>query len=406
MGPDRLMRRRILLAVVLLSAVLLAWNYLRPVPAVAASSTLPVQTVIPGAAPTIPWPATGAGAIGVSGLGAIATSGDARPGPAASIAKVMTALVVLADKKLAAGDAGPSLTLSEVDVQAYESELAQQQSVVKVEAGEQLTELQALEALLIPSGNNIAETLARWDAGSVAAFVDKMNKRAVALGLAKTKFADPAGASADTVSTPSELMRLGVTAMQLPIFAQIVKLAQVQLPVAGVVYNVDAALGKDGIIGIKTGSGFNVGASFLFAASITLSNHAVTIYGCVMGQPTLAAAFAAARALVRAMQPVLVVKQILTRNQAVGAYDTPWGDHSDVLSTFDVLLVEWPGMVLRQQLVGRSLSLDQPIGPGAPAGTLHVTLGDYNLDVPLVTASGLYPAGKVWRITRLPGSNS
>jgi D-alanyl-D-alanine carboxypeptidase (penicillin-binding protein 5/6) len=185
-----------------------------------------------------------------------------------------------------------------------------------------------------------------------------------------------------------------------------VRLPQARLPVAGTVYNVDAALGQDGIIGIKTGSGFNTGANFLFAASVTVTNHTVTIYGCVMGQPTLAAAFSAARALVRAMQPALVVKQILARNQAVGAYDTPWGDHSDVLSIYDVLVVEWPGMVLRQQLVGRTLSIDQPIGPGASAGTLHVTLGDYSLDVPLVTASGLYPAGKLWRITRLPGSNS
>jgi D-alanyl-D-alanine carboxypeptidase (penicillin-binding protein 5/6) len=400
------MRKRILLGFFLLCAALLAWNYLRPVPVVSASSTLPVQSVIPGTTPTLPWPSAGTAAIGVSGLGAIATSGDAQPAPAASTAKVMTALVVLTDKKLAVGDAGPSITITDIDVQAYESDYAQKQSVVKVEAGEQLTEMQALEAMLIPSGNNIAETLARWDAGSVPAFVDKMNKRAVALGLARTKFADPAGASADTLSTPSDLMRLGMAAMQLPVFAQVVKLPRATLPVAGVVYNVNGALGQDGIIGIKTGSGFNVGANFLFAASVTVSNHTVTIFGCVMGQPTLAAAFSAARVLVRAMQPVLVVKQILARNQAVGAYDTPWGDHSDVLSTYDVSVVEWPGMVLRQQLAGRTLSIDNPIAQGAAAGTLHVSLGDYSLDIPLVTASGLYPAGKLWRVTRLPGSNS
>src|SRR5579859_4279024 len=101
----------------------------------------------------------------------------------------MTALVVLTDKKLAVGDAGPSITITDVDVQAYESDYAQKQSVVKVVAGEQLTEMQALEAMLIPSGNNIAETLARWDAGSVAAFVDKMNQRAAALHLTRTTFA-------------------------------------------------------------------------------------------------------------------------------------------------------------------------------------------------------------------------
>jgi serine-type D-Ala-D-Ala carboxypeptidase (penicillin-binding protein 5/6) len=400
------MRRRILLGVALVCAALLGWNYLRPVPAVADSSTLPVQSVIPGTAPVLPWPSAGAAAVGVSGLGPIATSGDAQPAPAASVAKVMTALVVLKDKPLAAGEAGPSITITDQDVQAYRADLAQKQSVVAVEAGEQLTELQAMEAMLIPSGNNIAETLARWDSGSVPAFVDKMNKTATALGLTKSKFADPAGADPATSSTPSELMSLGMAAMQLPAFAQVVKLPQAQLPVAGAVYNVNAVLGKDGIIGIKTGSGFNAGANFLFAASVTVTNHVVTIFGCVMGQPTLADAFSAARALVRALKPALVVQQILARNQAVGAYDTPWGDHSDVLSTYDVSLVEWPGMVLRQQLNGRALSIDQPVAPGSAAGTLHITLGDYKLDVPVVTASSLYPAGKFWRVTRMPGSNS
>jgi serine-type D-Ala-D-Ala carboxypeptidase (penicillin-binding protein 5/6) len=399
------MRWKVLLAVVLIGAGLIAWNYLRPVPAIAASSAVPVQQLVPGDAPALPWPATGSAAVGVSGLGPIATSGDPQPQPAASVTKVMTALIVLADKPLA-GDPGPPITITEEDVQAYQSDLAQKQSVVAVEAGEQLTEFQALEGMLIPSGNNIAETLARWDAGSVQSFVAKMNKRAAALGLTHTKFADPAGAAAETVSVPADLMTLGVAAMQQPVIAQIVKLPQAHLPVAGTVYNVDAVLGQDGIIGIKTGSGFNVGANFLFAATATISNHTITIFGCVMGQPTLAAAFAAARTLVRAMRPALIVKQVVARNQAVAAYDTPWGDHSDVLSTVDVALVEWPGLVLREQLEARTLSIDHPVSPGTSVGFLHVVLGDYKLDVPLQTASELYPAGRIWRVTRLPGQNT
>ena len=93
----------------------------------------------------------------------------------------MTALVVLADKPLAKGDTGPILTMTDQDVATYMADAAEQQSVVPVTAGEQLSEFEALEALLIPSGNNIAETLARWDAGSVAGFVTKMNQRAAAL---------------------------------------------------------------------------------------------------------------------------------------------------------------------------------------------------------------------------------
>jgi D-alanyl-D-alanine carboxypeptidase (penicillin-binding protein 5/6) len=117
-----------------------------------------------------------------------------------------------------------------------------------------------------------------------------MNQQAKKLGLARTKFADPAGVSPDSVSVPSELMSLGITAMKQQAILKIVRQTQVQLPVAGVAYNVDSVLGQDGIVGIKTGSGPSFGASFLFAAEILIGTYPETIYGCVMGQPTLAAA--------------------------------------------------------------------------------------------------------------------
>jgi D-alanyl-D-alanine carboxypeptidase (penicillin-binding protein 5/6) len=39
-----------------------------------------------------------------------------------------------------------------------------------VQLGEELSEYQALQALLLPSANNIAETLARWAFGSIDAY--------------------------------------------------------------------------------------------------------------------------------------------------------------------------------------------------------------------------------------------
>ena len=55
------------------------------------------------------------------------------------------------------------------------------ESVVPIAAGEQLTERQALQALLLPSANNIAAVLARWDAGSTDGFVARMNATARSL---------------------------------------------------------------------------------------------------------------------------------------------------------------------------------------------------------------------------------
>src|ERR671937_484122 len=190
-------------ALLLIVVAAAAINYLRPIPAVAATPTLRSTDVIPGTAPTLPWPARGAAAVGVSGLGFIASSGNEQAIPAASVTKVMTALLLLRDDPLPVGGSGPAYTVTDADVQAYQTDLAQGQSVVRVEAGERLTEMQLLQGMLIPSANNYAEMVARWNgAGSIDAFVAKMNERAAALKMTHTHFADPAGASAQSVSTP------------------------------------------------------------------------------------------------------------------------------------------------------------------------------------------------------------
>ncbi len=319
----------------------------------------------------------------------------------ASVAKVMTALVLLADKPLAKGEAGPILTLTNQDVATYLADKAQGQSVVPVAAGERLSEFEALEALLVPSGNNIAESLALWDSGSVTAFVSKMNQHAAALHLTRTTFADPAGVSTQTVSTPTDLLAMGMAAMQQDAFAQIVNLEQTTLPVAGTVYNVNGALGQSGIVGIKTGSGLDSGADFLFAAAATVDGGDVTLYGCVMGQPTLDAAFKAAEALIGAMQAAVRVRKVATQNHAVGAYETAWGSRSDLLATVDMTLVEWPGMILRERLDIQTLVIERPIASGMAAGKVHFVLGDQQIDVPLVTASPLYPPEATWRLFRI-----
>jgi len=395
------MWRRVAVALLLIVVALAAFNYLRPIPAVAATHLLHTTEVVPGTAPAMPWPGKGSAAVAVAGLGFVGTSGNESAIPAASVTKVMTALLVLEDSKLKKGEDGPNITITDADVRSYESDLADQQSVVKVQAGEQLSLFQVLEGVLIPSANNLTETVARWDAGSIDAFVAKMNKRATDLRLTHTKFADTSGASASSVSTPSDLTMLGMVAMDNEVFAQIVARGQVTLPVAGTVYNVNAVLGQGGIVGIKTGSGLNTGANFLFAANATVDNRTIVIYGCVMGQPTLQVAFATAQALLAAVTPALHVRRIIARNQSVANYTTPWGEQTDLVSAVDVDLAEWPGMVLRQHLAARAIVIDHPVAPRTQEGTEHVVLGDYSFDVPLVTADQLYPPGRLWRVTRV-----
>jgi serine-type D-Ala-D-Ala carboxypeptidase (penicillin-binding protein 5/6) len=395
------MRVRAGVALLLIVAAVAAFQWFRPIPAVAAAALLPSSDKVPGTVPALPWPARGSAAVGVSGLGFIASSGNEQAIPAASVTKVMTALIILLDDPLPLGGSGPTVTVTDADVQAYQDDKSQGQSVVPVEAGERLTEARLLQGMLIPSANNYAEIAARWDGGSVDGFVAKMNARAAAMKMTHTHFADPAGASPQSVSTPTDLLILGIAAMKDPEFASIVAMPQVDLPVAGTVFNVDGVLGQNGIVGIKTGSGLNTGANFLFASNQSVDNHTITIVGCVMGQPTLATAFAAAKSLIAAMTPALHVRRVIARNQSIATYTTPWGNGTFLVSQSDLDLTEWPGMVLRQRLSANALVLDRALPAGSYEGTEQVVLGDYNVDVSLVTTAPMYPPGRLWRLTRV-----
>jgi serine-type D-Ala-D-Ala carboxypeptidase (penicillin-binding protein 5/6) len=386
--------------VLALLVLLLIVNELRPVGAVPAAQTIGSSASVPGDAAPVPWPAAGQAAIGGREGGAVASSPNARPAPIASVAKVMTALVVLDEKPLKEDEAGPSITIGPEDVTEFQQEQANEESVVEVQAGEQLTERQALQGLLIPSGNNIAALLARWASGSVDAHVRRMNARARELGMRRTTFTDASGLSEKTVSVPADLVRLGQAALDQPVIADIVQQAQVVLPVAGIKYNVNYALGQEGIFGIKTGNITAGGAIYLFAGTEQLASGAkTTVVGAVQGLSTLDGAFDAARTLLRAARTSLRTLHVASKDQTVGRYALPWGGGSDVIAAEDLDVLAWPGTVVRETL--RARAVDPPVSPRTAVGSLRVTAGDAVFDLPVANADQLYAPGRLARLTRV-----
>ena len=221
--------------------------------------------------------------------------------PIASVAKVMTAYLVLRDHPLGPDEDGPTITLTDADVADTGRRFGQHESVVPIAAGEQLTERQALQALLLPSANNIAAVLARWDAGSEDQFVARMNAAAQSLGMTHTRYTDPSGYDDATISTAADQLLLVDRAMRLPVFASIVATSSVTLPVAGTVRNTDGLLGHNGFVGVKTGSTDAAGGCFAFRAIRRIDGKHTTITGVVLGQPghdLVAAGLAAADAMV------------------------------------------------------------------------------------------------------------
>jgi len=240
------------------------------------------------ALPAAVWPAYGQAAVQI-GQSQVQAGPNQHVAPIASVAKVMTAYLVFRDHPLALGEDGPAITLTDSDVADTDRRRLRQQSVVSIVAGEQLTERQALEALLLPSANNIAAVLARWDAGSVDRFVARMNAAARSLGATHTRYTDPSGYDDATVSTAAEQVQIVDRAMRLPAFASIVATPSATLPVAGTAYNTDTLLGHNGFVGVKTGSDDAAGGCFAFRASHwidgTPRGYPTTITGVVLGQP-------------------------------------------------------------------------------------------------------------------------
>jgi D-alanyl-D-alanine carboxypeptidase (penicillin-binding protein 5/6) len=407
------MRRRLLsgllvgvpIAVVLLGAgAYLAVALSRTAPALSFRAAR-VPTTFPGGPPRMAWPAGGEAAVEVEGIGPLGSSGGQRPLPIASVAKVMTALVVLHDHPLAAGAEGPEIPITQSDVAVYRADRATGQSVVRVSAGEELTERQALEALLLPSANNVATLLAAWDAGSEAAFVNKMNAQARVLGLSATRYADASGFDPSTVSTARDQARLAMVALTRPGFAQIVAMREVLLPVAGLQPNRDDLLGKMGIVGVKTGNTSEAGGCFVFASRQLVAGRRLTVVGAVLGQPLtpdapqlLDGAFATTSALLRSLTHVLESFGVLAHRRPLGWLTARWGDRVPVRPDAARLVLGWSGMPVHVHLVAAG-ELHAPLRLGQDVGRVVVRAGAQRIKLRLVVSSALPTPSLGWRLT-------
>lgn len=374
----------------------------------------PVQSVrvvaadAPVRLPTRPlglrWPATGEAAVVVPGVGMLGSRGGDRMVPIASVTKVMTAYLVLHDHPLDPSDSGPVITVTPADVDVYRDDLALGESTARVKAGEQLTERQALEAMLLPSANNVATLLAVWDAGSLGAFVDKMNDQARALGLRHTRYADASGFDRATVSSAADQARLAMLALRMPAFAQIASMRSVSLPVAGLKRNLNALLGRYGVFGGKTGSTSAAGGCLVFAAHQRVGAHVVTVVGAVLGQPVTrsqptligAAVDASARLLGSVRRSLEIVR--FGPDTPLVSLSARWTHQVTAAPSRRVSFVAWPSLRVRVRIAGQS-RLRAPVRTGQRVATAHMIVGKQHATVPVLATRKLPSPSFWWRVT-------
>ena len=119
------------------------------------------------------------------------------PKPIASLAKLMTALVIMESHK-------PNEVVTVGKLPALGPE---DQKLGLVE-GEEITVGELLKAILIYSANDAANALAIYDSGSVEDFSKKMNGKAKLWGMTNSNFDEPSGLSSKNTSTPKDLIKL------------------------------------------------------------------------------------------------------------------------------------------------------------------------------------------------------
>ena len=121
--------------------------------------------------------------------------------PVASTQKLLTALLVAETGNL------------EQDIHVEASDTWAEPTKLYIKPGDSYSRREFLEILLVKSMNDVARALARDNAGSVEAFADRMNARAVQMGMRSSNFVNPNGLPApDQFSTARDMARLALVA--------------------------------------------------------------------------------------------------------------------------------------------------------------------------------------------------
>jgi D-alanyl-D-alanine carboxypeptidase len=377
----------------LLLVALVVVQLTRPLPRPRLRLITTASRTVPGSL-AMPWPAAGQAVVEVDGVGSMGGSGAVRPVPTASVAKVMTAYVLLLDRPLRAGEEGPTYTVSAEEAARLPWRIAREETHVDVVAGQPFTEREALEALLVVSANNIAHEIARWDAGGDAAFAAKMNATARRLGMTGSHYTDPSGFDATTVNTAADQVRLFRAAMRLPAFAEVVATPTFTPRTGGQTRaSGNTLLGSYGVVGGKTGYTGQAGANYVFAAR----THGRLLVGAVMSQPDAASpapAIGAARPLILAAENALTDVTIAPRGATIAEADDGLGHRVRLVAAAPVRTLGWPGRTVRLDVTG-----DVPVRAMAGRVVGAVTAGGER--TPLALARTLHGPSLLDRLTRV-----
>jgi D-alanyl-D-alanine carboxypeptidase (penicillin-binding protein 5/6) len=405
-SPLRTLGRRVKIWTPILILLVVAFaiaQALRPLPDPTLSLTAEDSYTFDGSKATLPWPTQGQGWMDVNDIGTMGDFGKQTPVAIGSVAKAMTAYIVLKDHPLKSGEEGAKITVDALAEKEGGYNKQGESTLNTVKQGDVLTQKQAISAIMIPSANNIARLLARWDAGSEAAFIKKMNDTAKELGMKNTKYTDASGLKETTVSTAEDQVKLGNELVKIPALMEITKLPNWVDPSGQKWRNYNELVPFNGAIGIKTGTTSAAGGNLLFAATKEVGGQTVTVVGAILGQhtaPIIDTVNAVSKTAMLAARDALTSTKILKKGDVVGYVDDGLGGHTPVVLTKDVTAIGWAGYKVKLSFAADDVP--HTAKAGTKVGSLTVGDGEGGaVKVPVTLQQDLTEPGLTDKLTRV-----
>jgi len=403
-------RRRIAGLVVSILILSVIGTYV-PMTLLAPAGTAPAAVTVPQPpaqpAAELAMPRRGQSAVSVTGgddfaamtgtAEMVASAGTEGARPIASISKVITALVVLDEHPLGAGEQGPTLVFSEADEDLYDKYYLLDATIQPMDAGSTMSLHDVLELMLVVSASNYAEAAANWAFGSPAGFRTAADGWLAANGLSSTGIVEPTGIDARNVSTAADLIALGKLAAANPVVAEIARMPALDVPGFPALTNTNGLLGVDGVTGIKTGTLDEGGACLVFSASLDVGLATpLTVIGAVLGAPDHAVANAEVRALLASITAGFHNVVVMAEGQELGTYTTPWGDGAVVVATESASVFTWSDAPITSDVETTPITEG---ASGTQVGSITFTAGTSELSVPLALQGSITGPDPWWRLT-------
>ena len=365
---------------------------------------LPTASVthLPAASPDAPavapaMPTTGASALTeAADLPPMAVAGDSAAVPMAGITKTITALVVLDAKPIAADGVGGTVPITSADYLSYLDYRDSGTRTVTVYTEDQWTQREMLQAVLLGSSNNHADTLARWAFGTPEAYVEAANTWLEKNGMTGTTVVDATGLDDESVGTATDLARLAALALSDTTISSVLAEPVTGLPSRRGISNTTTYLPEQQVVGISRSYTDAAGICLLFAGDVTIEDETYRFYGAFLRQPDWDTLESGVVALMESARAGVTSTPVLAEGSPVVTFSTQWGETADGISGASPARLRWGATA---PAIDVSTDPVTSGGTGTKVGRITVVDGSTSAKTSLTLDRALTDPGVFWRLS-------